>query len=80
LNPVIFKLLTIKESYGREMYELVQDDHDCSWRMVYQPVITHRFPVKSSSKAFCDGPLWTRRANAPSHPQLDLTIKGAAVI
>jgi len=53
LNPVIFKLLTIKGIYGREMYEtwykmnmMLQGGLDIS------PVITHRFPYGEFTKGF----------------------------
>ena len=53
LNPVIFKLLTIKGIYGREMYEtwykmtmMLQCGLDIS------PVITHRFPFEEFIKGF----------------------------
>ncbi len=53
LNPIIFKLLTIKGIYGREMYEtwykmtiMLQCGLDIS------PVITHRFPCEEFTKGF----------------------------
>ena len=53
LNPIIFKLLTIKGIYGREMYEtwykmtmMLQCGLDIS------PVITHRFPCEDFVKGF----------------------------
>ncbi|MGO8814588.1 MAG: L-threonine 3-dehydrogenase [Terriglobia bacterium] len=53
LNPIIFKLLTIKGIYGREMYEtwykmtiMLQCGLDIS------PVITHRFPCGEFAKGF----------------------------
>ncbi len=53
LNPIIFKLLTIKGIYGREMYEtwykmtiMLQCGLDIS------PVITHRFPCEEFIKGF----------------------------
>jgi threonine 3-dehydrogenase len=53
LNPIIFKLLTIKGIYGREMYEtwykmtvMLQCGLDIS------PVITHRFPCDEFTKGF----------------------------
>jgi threonine 3-dehydrogenase len=53
LNPIIFKLLTIKGIYGREMYEtwykmtiMLQCGLDIS------PVITHRFPCEEFEKGF----------------------------
>jgi threonine 3-dehydrogenase len=53
LNPVIFKLLTIKGIYGREMYEtwykmtmMLQCGLDI------RPVITHRFPFEEFIKGF----------------------------
>jgi threonine 3-dehydrogenase len=53
LNPVIFKLLTIKGIYGREMYEtwykmnmMLQCGLDIS------PVITHRFACEEFIKGF----------------------------
>jgi threonine 3-dehydrogenase len=53
LNPIIFKLLTIKGIYGREMYEtwykmtmMLQCGLDI------RPVITHRFPCEEFIKGF----------------------------
>ncbi len=53
LNPIIFKLLTIKGIYGREMYEtwykmtmMLQCGLDIS------PVITHRFSCDDFIKGF----------------------------
>jgi len=53
LNPIIFKLLTIKGIYGREMYEtwykmtmMLQCGLDIS------PVITHRFPYDEFIQGF----------------------------
>jgi threonine 3-dehydrogenase len=53
LNPIIFKLLTVKGIYGREMYEtwykmtmMLQCGLDIS------PVITHRFPCEEFIKGF----------------------------
>ena len=53
LNPVIFKLLTIKGIYGREMYRnLVQDDMMLQCGLDISPVITHRFPYEEFMKGF----------------------------
>ncbi len=53
LNPIIFKLLTIKGIYGREMYEtwykmtmMLQCGLDI------RPIITHRFPADEFQKGF----------------------------
>ncbi len=52
-NPVIFKMLTIKGIYGREMYEtwykmsiMLQDGLDI------RPAITHRFPYQEFHRGF----------------------------
>jgi len=52
-NTVIFKMLTIKGIYGREMYEtwykmtvMLENGLDI------KPVITHRFPYTDFERAF----------------------------
>ena len=53
LNAVVFKMLTLRGIYGREMYEtwyqmtvMLQSGLDI------RPVITHRFPFRDHEKAF----------------------------
>ena len=53
VNAIVFKMLTVRGIYGREMYEtwykmtaLVQGGMDIS------PVITHRFPFGEYEQAF----------------------------
>jgi threonine 3-dehydrogenase len=53
LNPIIFKLLTVKGIYGREMFEtwykmtmMLQGGLDIT------PVITHRFSFEEYRKGF----------------------------
>jgi len=55
-RTVIFRMLTVKGIYGREMYgDVVQDDGDARIGLDITPVITHRYHYTELSAARSDG-------------------------
>jgi threonine 3-dehydrogenase len=74
INEIVFKMLTVKGIYGREMYEtwykmtvMLQSGLDIT------PAITHRFPFRDFEAAFA-----TARSGDSGKVILDWTAQGSS--